>query len=233
MSVAPKQHLNIKAIIFDYGEVLCYPPRAEEMERMASIFGVSAEIFRELYDGSRLSYDRGDYTAAGYWSRFAAEASAKIGNVELRQLRRWDVEMWSRTNPNMLGWLLAIFGAGIKTAILSNMPSDMVKHVRQEFELLENFTCQTFSCEVRSAKPERTIYEHCLGCLDVAPSEALFVDDREVNVQGARALGINAIRFESMAQIRTELEVLGLAALLPLPETAGCVAATAATADAT
>jgi putative hydrolase of the HAD superfamily len=224
-----KRDLHIRAVIFDYGEVLCYPPTAEEIERMASIFEVSPEVFREFYDRSRLSYDRGDFTAASYWSRFAEEFSATIGDAELQQLRRWDVEMWSRTNSNMLAWLQAIYRTGVKTAILSNMPTDMVEHLRRDFAWLENFTCQTFSCELRTTKPDRAIYEHCLGCLDVAPGDALFIDDRGVNVQGARALGINAIRFESTAQLTTEIKALQLAAPLPFPEAVGCFTATGKT----
>jgi FMN phosphatase YigB (HAD superfamily) len=47
------------------------------------------------------------------------------------------------------------------------------------------------------------------------PSDALFLDDREINVQAARALGINAIRFQSMTQLRNELQAVGFTTLPP------------------
>jgi HAD superfamily hydrolase (TIGR01509 family) len=68
----------------------------------------------------------------------------------------------------------------------------------------------TFSGDVLLIKPEPAIYEHMLRGLGVTASEAMFLDDREVNVEAARALGINAIRFLSMTQLRTDLQSVGI-----------------------
>ena len=59
---------KIKAVILDYGEVLCYPPTAEEWARMAGLFGVDPVPFRKLWDRNRLLYDRGDLSPEAYWS---------------------------------------------------------------------------------------------------------------------------------------------------------------------
>ena len=59
---------KIKAVILDYGEVLCYPPTAEEMGRMSAAFGMAPVPFRKLWDRDRLRYDRGDVTPEEYWS---------------------------------------------------------------------------------------------------------------------------------------------------------------------
>jgi FMN phosphatase YigB (HAD superfamily) len=57
-------------------------------------------------------------------------------------------------------------------------------------------------------KPDAAIYEHTLRGLGVKPEETLFVDDREINVQAARELGIRAVRFQSIEQLREELEAM-------------------------
>jgi FMN phosphatase YigB (HAD superfamily) len=49
--------------------------------------------------------------------------------------------------------------------------------------------------------------------LGVAPSDTLFIDDREDNVVAACALGINGVQFQSMQQLRSELEQGGFPAL--------------------
>jgi len=90
-----------------------------------------------------------------------------------------------------------------------------VQHARRNFAWLKNFDWVTFSAEVRLIKPEPAIYEHTLRGLGVRPSDALFLDDREINVQAARALGINAIRFQSMTQLRSELQIVGFTTLPP------------------
>jgi HAD superfamily hydrolase (TIGR01509 family) len=85
----------------------------------------------------------------------------------------------------------------------------MVAHCRKHFSWLEEFDYVTFSGEVRLIKPDPAIYEHTLRGLDVTASEALFLDDRQINIQAAQALGINALRFESIEQLRTELSAAG------------------------
>jgi 2-haloacid dehalogenase len=62
---------------------------------------------------------------------------------------------------------------------------------------------------VRLIKPDPLIYEHCVRGLDVARSEALFIDDRLVNIEAARVVGIHGIQFKSTAQLRIELEAAG------------------------
>jgi 2-haloacid dehalogenase len=74
---------------------------------------------------------------------------------------------------------------------------------------MENFTFKTFSGEVKLIKPDPAIYEHTLRGLGVTAAEALFVDDRKTNIQAARALGILALQFRSIAQLKDDLEALG------------------------
>jgi putative hydrolase of the HAD superfamily len=197
---------NIRAVILDYGEVLCYPPAPEAIDRMARIFHVNPKDYAELYARSRGPYDRGDVTPADYWSTLAESVGASIDDEVIENLRRWDVEMWSSVNADMLEWADRLRTSGLKTAILSNMETDMVRHMRKTYAWLNNFDCQIFSCEVRLIKPDQAIYRHCLASLGVPASEALFLDDREANVEAARTEGLTAIRFGSVRQLRLELE---------------------------
>jgi FMN phosphatase YigB (HAD superfamily) len=93
------------------------------------------------------------------------------------------------------------------------MPHDMIRHVRQKFDWLNQFDHQTFSAEVTLVKPDPEIYEHSLRGVGVAPSEALFVDDKEPNVLGARAVGMRAIQFRSVEQFAVDLGKLGFSIL--------------------
>jgi putative hydrolase of the HAD superfamily len=116
----------------------------------------------------------------------------------------------------MILWVQQLHAAGFKTAILSNMPTDMAAHVRKNFAWISHFDHHIFSAEVRSVKPEAAIYQHCINELGVQPSEALFIDDRDVNLEQARAEGIHGIRFQSVAQLRNDLQAFGFT-ILPQP----------------
>jgi len=195
----------LNAVIFDYGEVLCFPPTAQEIRRMAEIFGLENGQFRPIYDKNRRAYDRGDLTAEEYWTTFATDAGTKLTPDEVKKLRAWDTQMWSKTNPAMVEWMQALQRAGYKTAILSNMQEDMVEAVRRQFAWIEKFDCAVFSHEVKLAKPEAEIYQHCLRGLGTQPEETLFIDDREVNVKAAEKLGIQGIQLQSPSQLHGEL----------------------------
>lgn len=203
----------IKAVILDYGQVLAGRPTREEFGRMAEMFNVGFERFYELWEASRGAYDRGDFTAEEYWRMLASETNTSLGREQIEILRKVEVEIWVHPIPGMLDWVSRLHAAGIKTGLLSNMPWDLITHLRTNCQWLEKFAFTTFSAEVQLIKPDPAIYEHTLRGLGVAAEEALFVDDRADNVCAASALGICAIRFRSIGQLKHDLEVLGFPVL--------------------
>ena len=204
---------NIKAVILDYGEVLCYAPTAEDWKWMAGLFQVEPDRFRSLWGRNRLDYDCGSLSLETYWSQLAEAAGIKLPQQQIDELSQRDVQMWARLNPTMLQWLKQLRASGIKTGLLSNMPVDMITYARKQFEWLNQFDHQTFSAEVRVVKPDAAIYRYSLAGLGVTASEALFVDDRAPNIEGAREVGLNTIQFKSVAQLKADLERLGFPVL--------------------
>lgn len=213
MATSPNSSENatskIRAVILDYGEVLCHLPAAEHIERLAEIFRSDSQPFLPMYLKTRADYDRGDMLPSAYWRKFAAQVGVALDEQKIGELRQIDKDMWSRPNQPMIAWLRRIHAAGYKTAILSNMPTDMVDHAREKFEWLASFDHHIFSAEVRSVKPEPEIYRHTIDALKLQPSEALFIDDREENIEQARAAGIRGIRYQSVEQLRKDLLTLG------------------------
>jgi putative hydrolase of the HAD superfamily len=202
--------MSIGAVILDYGEVICRRPAAEQVARMARAVGLDPETYQGRYDELRGPYDRGELEPAEYWS---AVAGRELDGERLGKLRRWDVEQWTNIDHEMTDWIDRLRAAGFKSAILSNMHVDMAAHARQAFEWLQRVDCAILSCEVHLIKPERAIYERCIECLAVPPSATLFVDDREVNILGARDVGLIGLRFESVARLRGELTAMGFPVL--------------------
>jgi putative hydrolase of the HAD superfamily len=204
----------ITAVIFDYGLVLVPGPTAEQFRPMAEMFHLDFDSFYKLWEGSRNIYDRGDITAEEYWLKLAAQTNTSLDHRQIEILREVEVEIWAHPDPAMLAWLSALHSSGFKTALLSNMPLDLMHYVLANFEWMKNFTFKTFSADVRLIKPDPAIYEHTLRGLGLSASEALFVDDRWPNIKAARKLGIHGIQFRSLAQLRDELEDLSFP-LLP------------------
>jgi putative hydrolase of the HAD superfamily len=208
MSLAPARlngHL-IRAVIYDFGEVLSYPPPSGTIAAMAELLHVTLAKFREYYYAERQDYDRGVLTGEQYWQAVARDADTQITQEQIEWLRRTDVAMWSNVNPQMLSWAAELRRQGMQTAVLSNMHADMAKSVRAEFAWIRGFPCFVLSAEVGFAKPDREIFQHCLECLKLPADAALFIDDKERNTRAAEELGMAAICADSPESIRGRLQ---------------------------
>ncbi len=160
----------IRAVILDYGEVLCHLPTSDNIDFLSATFQSDPKTFLPMYLKTRGPYDRGDIAPQEYWRQFAQQAGVTVDDATIQKLRDVDNQMWSRPNEPMIHWLTKIHAAGFKTAILSNMPTDMADHVRKTFPWLSEFDHHIFSAEVRTIKPDRAIYLHTMKVLGVDPT---------------------------------------------------------------
>jgi putative hydrolase of the HAD superfamily len=213
-TATPPSGRPFSAVIFDYGQVLTHPPQAPALRRIAHVFGLRVGDLPEIYAQSRPPYDNGELSPREYWERFALGAGTSIDPDLVEKLRQWDIELWSDVDQRMVDWVRALRATGIKTALLSNMPHDMIDHVRENFAWLSYFDVQVLSAELGIVKPDPPIYQECLDRLGVIARETLFLDDREVNVRGGEAIGLVGLQVRSFSQLRRDLVRLGVT---PLP----------------
>ena len=210
----------LRAVIFDYGMVLSGPPDPAAKERLCEISGLSAELLDTHYWTRRLDYDRGTLSAEEYWHRIAADTGSALADDTVRALIEQDILLWATVNPLMLDWPDRVRAGGWKVAILSNMGKDLLGHMRRHFLWLDRLDHLTWSCELSRVKPEPEIYEHTLEKLGVRPEEALFLDDKTENVEGARRLGMRSLLFRDARTLQLDLNRHSWAAGLPpvIPE---------------
>jgi putative hydrolase of the HAD superfamily len=192
-------------VIFDYGNVLCQSQPMADTQAMASILNLPIPRFTELYWQSRIEYDADVLDSDAYWNTLAQAAPCTLTVDQISELNQIDSRSWSHPAPVMPQWARDIRAAGLRTAILSNMPVPIRDHVL-DCAWLPEFDAITFSCEVGVCKPEPEIYRQCLLALGVHPSEVLFFDDREPNIRAAEALGLHAILFTDVPSAAREID---------------------------
>jgi epoxide hydrolase-like predicted phosphatase len=93
-----------------------------------------------------------------------------------------------------------------KTATICNGGSR--EAVNRKFKLGELVDLMIFDGEEGVAKPDARIYELALLRLGVRPVEAVFVDDKEQNVEAAQQLGMYSVHFKNTAQAIAEIQAL-------------------------
>ncbi len=209
--------MGLRAVVFDYGMVLTGPPDPKAHAALVRITGLPQDRFESSYWADRHDYDLGILTGTAFWEKFIAETGLSLEPGAVDELNLWDSQMWTAQNPVMLAWHQQLKAQGLRTAILSNMGDSVLASIEREFAWIHDFDVLVWSFQLRMAKPDPEIYRHTLKELGTSPGETLFLDDRMVNIEAARDLGIRAIHFSTVEQLRADLIVAGLADELPLP----------------
>jgi epoxide hydrolase-like predicted phosphatase len=148
----------------------------------------------------------GQATEAEIWEHVTVTLGLNDG--QLRELRR---DFWSgdRLDAGLVQFLRGL-RPRYKTAILSNAWPGSRQVFTQTFGLGDVVDEMIISDEEGVAKPDVRIYQIAVERLGVRPEEAVFVDDLAENAQGARAVGMWGIHFESaeqaIAEVRKYLE---------------------------
>ncbi|MCL8027108.1 HAD family hydrolase [Nocardioides bruguierae] len=111
-------------------------------------------------------------------------------------------------------FLTALRQRGVRTALVSNCAPN-ARTLLEATGLDDLVDAVILSCEVGSAKPDAGIYRAALTALDVPAGDALLVDDQAGYCEGAREVGIDAVRI-TRGQPPRPGEVASLLELLDL-----------------
>jgi 2-haloacid dehalogenase len=99
---------------------------------------------------------------------------------------------------------------GIPIYALSNWAVETFPSTRDQFPFLDEFDGILLSGQVGVGKPDPAIFRLFLERFGLTAESTVFIDDSPTNVAVARSLGIQALLFKDAAQIRLELQTLGL-----------------------
>jgi putative hydrolase of the HAD superfamily len=209
--------LSLRAVIFDYGMVLTGEPSAEAHDAMLRITGLPHDEFEKIYWADRHAYDEGKLTGLEFWQNFVRDAKLNLDATAIDELNLWDARLWTVQDPAMIAWQKQLKERGILTAILSNMGDTVLANIEREFDWLDRLDVLVWSYQHKIAKPDPAIYKLTLDRLGTRPEETVFIDDKQLNIDAARALGLVGILFTTIERLREQIIELGLQKELPLP----------------
>ena len=93
---------------------------------------------------------------------------------------------------------------------INNEPLELNQFRIEAFHLRKNFLVFFSSCYVHSRKPEELIFRVALEVTQRPPEQCLFIDDRPLNLESPRRLGMNTIQHQNAEQLRSELGKFGV-----------------------
>lgn len=202
----------IKAIVFDFGNVISEPQDTGCYERMAKLSGLTTDFFMKAFWKYRPDFDRGTIRGLEMYRNVLSDAGLTGSEIELDalagKLLDEDQGSWFHVSPSVTDWGLSLRKEGYKLGILSNMPHDFLDRYFDKIELFNKADTVVFSCQVNQIKPEPAIYRTLLDRLALEGEEVVFYDDIEVNIEGARRAGINAFLWTGLDRAKEDLRSL-------------------------
>ncbi|HSQ42996.1 MAG TPA: HAD family phosphatase [Fibrobacteraceae bacterium] len=185
-----------RAVIFDWGGVLCVDPVPGLLHYCALALDV-----RESELSSAVSQQMNAFTVGlpeeEFWRRVC-----KALHLPPPERSLWGEALAAVYEPRLdtLALCQELAALSVNLGLLTNTePPSHLFHLTLGYDF---FSARVFSCEDGLAKPDPAIYRLCTSRLGLEPSQCLMVDDRPVNVSGAMEAGLSAYLFRSVSELR-------------------------------
>lgn len=188
--------MMIKNIVFDMGKVLldydservCRHFIKDEAERKKVETAVFISPEWILMDMGVLSDEDG---LARMVKRLDTDHEKEMARICLEHWHEYC--MWEKEGMADLVKELKTDGYGIY--LCSNASTRLLSCYRDVIPGIEYFDGVLFSAEVKCMKPQKEMYVHLFERFDLKPEECFFIDDLQMNIDGARDCGMDGYCF--------------------------------------
>jgi putative hydrolase of the HAD superfamily len=173
----------------------------------ATAFHLDWEEFQDRHDLCFPAFDSGQITLNEYLERTLFYRPRDFTREEFTTF----MFAQSKEYPESRAILDRVVRSGkYFVGAINNEPKELNQYRIEAFHLRRDFLVFFSSCYVRSRKPEETIYRVALEVTQRPPEQCLFIDDRPLNLEIPRRLGMNTIHYQNPELLRSDLRKYGL-----------------------
>ncbi len=184
--------MSLRAVVFDWGGVLMrtldYGPRHAWDARLGLAAGSVERVVHGIEEWQQAQ--RGALSTSQYWA--AVGQKLHLSDSDLSALRS-DFYQGDRLHGPTASLLARLRSRGLVVGLLSNNTLELGQEL-ERLGLASMFDAVAISAASGAMKPEPAAYRAILGRLACPPNQALMLDDSPANVEGARAVGMAAVR---------------------------------------
>ena len=173
----------------------------------ANAYHLDWDEFQDRHDFSFPAFDSGLITLNEYLDRTVFYRPRGFTRDEFTSF----IFAQSREYPETRAILDKLTSSGkYFIGAINNEPLELNQYRIEAFDLRRNFLVFFSSCYVRSRKPEELIFRVALEVTQRQPEQCLFIDDRPLNLESPRRLGMNTIHHQNAEQLRAEFGKYGV-----------------------
>jgi putative hydrolase of the HAD superfamily len=199
--------ISDRVVVFDYGEVISRSPSERHRSDLLAVAGVDPAAFWAAYETHRDGLDEGTTSIRDYWKLVAVDTGATWSESRIHELWVADFTGWLSVEPRTFDVIADLHAGGTRVALLSNAGFDFASPFRYS-PMARFFERMFISAEMLKLKPNAEIYLEVARELGITPRDMVFVDNKQVNVDGAKALGITAHHYVGPVELRHFLQTL-------------------------
>ena len=198
----------IKAVVFDFGNVICRFDNRIVLQKIAGLTGKTVEELNGLiYQSSTLvnEYEMGLIDSKQFFNRISLLCNLNVSKEEFVALYT------NKFNPIWETFsLIEKLKLQYKLGLVSNTSEMDFEHGIKTTRVFTLFDAVTLSYQVHALKPSRQLYDDILRKLSVKPDECIYVDDILENAASATSLGMHGMQFTTSSQLENSLKRLGV-----------------------
>ena len=185
--------MSLKAVFFDLGGVILRTEFQAPRQRLAERLGLEYDdLVKIVFDSdSGVRATVGEISSEEHWDLVLKRLKRPASELVSIRDEFFAGDIVDRT---LLEYIRSLRGK-YKIGLISNAWGDLRDFIiREKFD--DAFDNLIISAEVGAAKPDPKIFQIALEQFGVSPSEAIFVDDFLINVEGCEKVGMKGIHFK-------------------------------------
>ncbi len=200
---------EVKALFFDIGGVLLTNGwDRSERTVAAEKFHLDWKEFEDRHELVLHAFEVGDMGLDEYLDRVIFYCPRNFSREEFADY----IRAQSKELPGTMDVLRRL--AETKKYLISSLNNeswDMNAYRIAKFGLRRYFDVFLSSCYLGVRKPDEAIYQRALDITQRKGEECVFIDDRALNLECARELGMRTIQFKDAAQLEKDLKAINIA----------------------
>ena len=195
---------KITTLFWDIGGVILTNGWDRGSRRAAAdTFHFDWEEFQDRHDLSFPAFDSGHISLDEYLDRTLFYRPRSFSREEFAAF----MFAQSREYPESRSLLDKVARSGkYFIGAINNEPLELNEYRIQAFHLRRDFQVFFSSCYMHSRKPEELIFRIALRVTQRPAENCVFIDDRPLNLESPRKLGMNVIHYQDAAQLRGDLQ---------------------------
>lgn len=198
-------NLSTKGIIFDLNGPIMTEEADVIFERHSLQRGFEKDAIKKLIKEYYQGAHKGKFKdLADFFEK--VKPSLDITIDEMNEIFE-EMHSTKRINTEMIE-LISFLKKTYKIGLLTNFTSDLERFLKDTFNIYHLFDAILNSYDIKAKKPEPIAFYHALDALHLKPEEAIFVDDKEENIEAAISIGMKAILYNDFEQFKIDLNKL-------------------------